>query len=165
MRAKAIVGQNRSTMPSNGDKPPRRVANANGGGELILNERGVREHHGRAAGTPNRVTRILKDAIMLAAEQAGMPQPVYNEDGDLVEIKPGPGGLDAYLLSCALYERRAFMTLLGRVLPMQLHMKTDAQPRIVYETSEQVRRIIVERGLDRLLKDEVVIPLPVKRKS
>jgi hypothetical protein len=26
------------------------------------------------------------------------------------------------------------------------------------KSSEQVRRIIVERGLDRLLKDEVVVP-------
>lgn len=51
-------------MSSNGDKPHRKVTNANGGGELILNERGVREHRGRAAGTPNKTTRILKDAIL-----------------------------------------------------------------------------------------------------
>ena len=38
-------------------------------------------------------------------------------------------------------------------------------PRVIYETSEQVRRIIVERGLDRLLKDEVIVQQPVKRKS
>ena len=107
-------------MPSNGDKPHRKVTNANGGGELILNERGVREHRGRAAGTPNRTTRILKDAILLAAERAGMPEIEHDDKGHIVSATPGEGGLDAYLLSCALYERRAFMTLLGRVLPFQL---------------------------------------------
>jgi hypothetical protein len=136
-----------------------------GGGELVPNERGVKQKTGgRVAGTPNKVTRILKDALLLAAERAGQPQVTYDVDGNIIRIEPGEGGLDGYLLSCALYERRAFMTLLGRVMPLQINMKSEARERVVYESSEQVRRIIVERGLDRLLKDEVVVPMP-RRKS
>ena len=49
------------------------------------------------------------------------------------------------------------------MLPFQLHMKADVHERVVYESAEQVRRVIVERGLDRLLKDEVVVPLKRKK--
>jgi hypothetical protein len=56
------------------------------------------------------------------------------------------------------------MTLLGRAMPYQIHMKADpAESRVVYESVEQVRRIIVERGLDKLLRPDVVVPM--KRKG
>jgi hypothetical protein len=70
-----------------------------------------------AAGTPNKTTRILKDALILAAEEAGAPEIEYNEDGHIVSIKPGPGGLHAFLVYCALNHTKAYMTLLGRAMP------------------------------------------------
>lgn len=57
---------------------------------------------GRRAGTPNKTTALLKDAILKAAEQAG--------DGDLV----------AYLKKQAEQNPGPFMTLLGKVLPTQV---------------------------------------------
>ncbi len=58
---------------------------------------------GRPKGSPNRTTRVLKDAILFAAELAG-----------------GEDGLDGYLKKQAIDYPVAFMGLLGKVLPLQL---------------------------------------------
>ena len=54
---------------------------------------------GRQKGTPNKTTAALKDAILIAFEQAG------GED---------------YLLRVANTDPKTFCTLLGKVLPMQV---------------------------------------------
>jgi len=61
---------------------------------------------GRKAGTPNKTTALLKDAILQAAEKAG-----------------GKEGLVGYLKVQAEKNSAPFLALLGRVLPMQI---TDA---------------------------------------
>jgi hypothetical protein len=111
-----------------------------------------------------KTTRILKDALIIAAEAAGAPQIEYdNETGRIISAEPGPGGLHAYLLNAALYHPRTFLNMLAKCMPYQLNMKTDvAEPR-VYESVEEVRKEIIERGLDKLLRPEVVIPM--KRKN
>ena len=58
---------------------------------------------GRPKGVPNKTTTALKEAILLAAEKAG-----------------GSGGTVAYLRQQAVDNPAAFMTLLGKVLPMQV---------------------------------------------
>jgi hypothetical protein len=57
---------------------------------------------GRPKGVPNKTTALLKDAILLAATNAG--------DGDMAE----------YLTKQAKENPTAFMGLLGKVLPMQV---------------------------------------------
>ncbi len=57
---------------------------------------------GRKAGTPNQTTALLKDAIIQAATNAG--------EGDMIE----------YLTVQARQNPGPFMSLLGKVLPMQL---------------------------------------------
>lgn len=61
-----------------------------------------RSKTGRAKGTPNKTTALLKDAILRAAEDAG--------NGDIV----------AYLSAQAVANPGPFMALLGKVLPMQV---------------------------------------------
>lgn len=61
---------------------------------------------GRPKGTPNKITALLKDAILRAAENAG------NEVGD--------EGLVSYLEAQADKNPVAFMSLLGKVLPLQI---------------------------------------------
>lgn len=61
-----------------------------------------RSKTGRAKGTPNKTTALLKDAILKAATDAG--------DGDLA----------AYLQRQANLNPGPFMSLLGKVLPMQI---------------------------------------------
>ncbi len=58
---------------------------------------------GRQKGTPNKTTALLKDAILQAATRAG--------DKD---------GLVGYLERQAIENPGPFMSLLGKVLPMQL---------------------------------------------
>lgn len=62
---------------------------------------------GREKGVPNKTTRVLKEAILEAAEAVG-------ENGR------GKDGLVGYLKQVARKDRKAFATLLGRVLPLQL---------------------------------------------
>jgi len=61
---------------------------------------------GRPKGSRNKTTALLKDAILKAAEQAG------NKIGD--------DGLVSYLEEQATENPGPFMSLLGKVLPMQV---------------------------------------------
>ena len=58
---------------------------------------------GRKKGTPNKTTALLKDAILVAAENAGKDE-----------------GLVGYLTTQAILNPGPFMALLGKVLPMQI---------------------------------------------
>lgn len=62
---------------------------------------------GRKKGTPNKTTRALKEAILLAAEKVG-------SNGR------GSGGLTGYLVKLAKTEPTSFASLLGKVLPLTL---------------------------------------------
>jgi hypothetical protein len=66
-------------------------------------------NRGRKKGVPNKTTTQLKEAILAAAEQAG-----------------GDGGLAKYLHDQAQMNPGQFMTLLGKVLPMQVAGDKDA---------------------------------------
>lgn len=62
---------------------------------------------GRAKGTPNKTTALLKDAILRAAELAGNP-----------DQQEGKDGLVAYLQARAIDTPGPFLALIGKVLPM-----------------------------------------------
>jgi hypothetical protein len=79
-----------------------------------------RSKTGRAKGTPNKTTALLKDAILKAAEGAG-----------------GKDGLVGYLQKQASENPGPFMALLGKVLPMQIAGDPD-NPVVVSIT----RRIV-----------------------
>jgi hypothetical protein len=61
---------------------------------------------GRPKGLPNKTTALLKDAILQAAENAGN--------------KVGDNGLVTYLEQQATENPGPFLSLLGKVLPMQV---------------------------------------------
>lgn len=61
---------------------------------------------GRPKGSPNKTTALLKDAILKAAEAAGN--------------KVGSEGMVSYLTEQAQENPGPFMSLLGKVLPMQV---------------------------------------------
>lgn len=74
---------------------------------------------GRQKGTPNKTTALLKDAILQAAEKAG-----------------GKDGLTGYLRAQALANPGPFMSLLGKVLPMQITGEGDGPVKVMVEWSK-----------------------------
>ena len=76
-----------------------------------------RSKTGRAKGTPNKTTALLKDAILKAAENAG------NKIGD--------NGLVSYLEEQAYVNPGPFMSLLGKVMPMQVTGADDGPIQII----------------------------------
>ena len=79
-----------------------------------------RKTGGRAKGTPNKVSTDLKRAILMAAEAAG-----------------GAGGMVAYLTQQAADNPGPYLSLLGKILPMQVQGDPDAPLVAVIE-----RRIV-----------------------
>ena len=80
-----------------------------------------RSKTGRAKGTPNKTTAVLKEAIILAAEQVG-------------EDSRGKDGLTGYLRRVAKEDVKAFSTLLGKVLPMQVASEDGSPVSFVFKT-------------------------------
>ncbi len=75
---------------------------------------------GRPRGTPNKTTSLLKDAILRAAEAAG-----------------GAEGMVGYLTEQASKNPGPFLSLLAKVLPMQI----DAQGGIHIHLGDVVRKL------------------------
>tara|TARA_R110000737_G_scaffold319063_1_gene330156 strand:+ start:153 stop:479 length:327 start_codon:yes stop_codon:yes gene_type:complete len=72
---------------------------------------------GRKKGVPNKNTTLLKDAILMAAEKAG------NDMGD--------NGMVSYLEFQATENPNGFMTLMGKVLPMQINGSGDSGEHVI----------------------------------
>ena len=104
---------------------------------------------GRVAGTPNKISRQLKDAILFAAEHE-------SEDGTV----------EGYLCEIARNNKDLFVPLLGRLLPLQINARTQQTTKIVYSTVSEVRAALIARGLaperaDLLLLGKVPEPVEV----
>lgn len=76
---------------------------------------------GRVKGVPNKTTALLKEAILIAAEDVG-------NDGK------GKDGLIGYLRLVAVNEMSAFASLLGKVLPMQITGADGNAMEVVFRT-------------------------------
>lgn len=74
--------------------------------KVVANRKPPNAGKGRPKGARNKTTALLKDAILKAAELAGN--------------KVGDEGLVSYLEQQAEENPAPFMSLLGKVLPMQL---------------------------------------------
>jgi len=77
---------------------------------------------GRPKGSVNKTTALLKDAILKAAENAG-----------------GKDGLVGYLQTQATANPGPFMSLLGKVLPMQVTGEDGAPLAVVFKTVYEKR--------------------------
>ncbi|WP_039761173.1 hypothetical protein [Bartonella queenslandensis] len=81
-----------------------------------------RAGQGRVKGVPNKNTRLLKEAIIKAAERAGK--------------KYGNDGLISYLEKQAVRCPTAYLALLGKVLPLQVTGEGGGGLHIVVETGK-----------------------------
>jgi hypothetical protein len=91
------------------------------------NTRPPRAGIGRPKGIPNKATRALKEAILQAADDVGM-------DGK------GRDGLIGYLRRVATEDARSFVSLLGRVLPLQVTGEGGGPIQI-----EKIERVIIDQ--------------------
>ncbi len=72
--------------------------------------KGIAKTGGRQKGTPNKVTREVKEMVLEALSIAG--------------------GVD-YLVEQAQKSPNAFLTLVGKVLPLEAKLEHDAGPNVV----------------------------------
>src|ERR1700675_2787948 len=68
---------------------------------------------GRPVGSQNRYTGALKELFLLAAENVG-DRTKIGEKGE----RHGDGGALAFLEVCAIEERKTFLTVMARLLPI-----------------------------------------------
>jgi hypothetical protein len=97
-------------------------------------KKGVRGGPGRAKGQPNRTTKMLKEALLIAANEAG---------------GGGEDGLVKYLTACAMRYPTAFLPLLGRVLPLQIQDETGSRVEVAL-----VRHVIIDAERVEELTDD-----------
>lgn len=94
--------------------------------------------NGRPVGSQNKTTKLLKHAIITAAERIGL-------DGK------GKEGLIGYLSRLALGEPKAFAMLLGKVLPLQI-TGADDKPLIPEATETMSIQELTGIYMDHLAK-------------
>lgn len=82
---------------------------------------------GRPKGIPNKSTMLLKDALLLAAEQAG-----------------GKEGLVGYLKMQAIKNPGPFMQQLGKILPLQI-TGADGGPVLIVTGVQRITDEVQER--------------------
>jgi hypothetical protein len=133
---------------------PRQIPGYKGRGTLMPIYAGM---PGNRTGKPNKTTRLLREALILAAEKHG-------SNGN------GKDGLVGFLLHLIDKDLGAFATLLGRVLPLQVSVKDGDEDRMASRrqllTELKSRGIVIERGVfigdnDRVLDAEIIEPPPV----
>jgi hypothetical protein len=95
---------------------------------------------GRSAGTPNKVSRAFKDALIYAAEHSK-----HSKDHTL----------EGYLLTVADDHVDLFVPLLGRLLPLQINARTQ-------QTTKVIARGLAPERADMLLLGKVPEPKPVE---
>lgn len=104
----------------------------------VAGERGFVKGHekigGRAKGTKNKVTVLLKEAIMEAAEREGSDH-------------HGKEGVVGFLRVLSRREPAVFGRLMEKLLPYQLTGKDGSPMQVVHSTKEQLVERMKERGL------------------
>jgi hypothetical protein len=101
--------------------------------ELLDSQNRRRKHGGRKPGTPNKLTKELKDAVIQAAERVGSDE-------------KGKDGLIGYLMRVGRNDTKAFGSLLRAVLPLRIDLETELRGERPM-TLEDVKAIYDKAGL------------------
>lgn len=101
----------------------------------------------RPVGSNTKTTRILRDALLLAAELEG-------EDGK------GKGKLVGYMRRVARDDMKAFCSMLGKVIPLQIETRggLDQKEEVTYHSVDDVRRELASRGISMEIALRVMRP-------
>lgn len=96
-------------------------------------KRGRRKTGGRKTGVPNRNTRVLQQAALLAAAAAGSEK--------------GENGLFLYLTKVAKKQPAIFLPLLGRLLPLQVESQQISKTEVTYRSAAEIHQKLIRRGV------------------
>ena len=83
-----------------------------------------KRQRGRPKGSPNKTTALLKDALLRAADEAG-----------------GKEGLVGYLRRQAEENPGPFLSLLGKVLPLQVNDAHGVSVEVRFRTTAEEREV------------------------
>ena len=110
-----------------------------------MHVKGAAKRGGRKPGQVNKVPKLLKECLMIAAELEGS-----NEKGK--------DGLTGFLRKMAREDLRSFAQLLGRIIPLQISTKGDIRVEVVYRNMDDVRSALADRGisLNQLVPMQVI---------
>jgi hypothetical protein len=105
-------------------------------------KRGRRKTGGRRLGVPNRNTRVLREAVLLAAVAAGSEK--------------GKNGLYLYLKKVAKKQPAIFLPLLGRLLPLQVESQQTSKTEVTYRSAAEIHQELARRGVpvDRIFSEQ-----------
>jgi hypothetical protein len=109
---------------------------------------------GRPAGSPNKVTRTMKDAAVAAAEELGQV-PVSTWDKTQLEGDKN-NGMKAYFKFLGVCHPKSFAIILARIMP--LHVL--APPKTSDLTVEQARAELKAYGLPENFIEKLHFPDP-----
>jgi hypothetical protein len=118
---------------------PHRISHAN-----YSKDRQPTRNPGRPAGSRNRITREMRDAVIAAAEElGGIDCDKWND-----ELKGDPeNGLKQYCKALAVKEMRTFGIILARMMPKFVHRSTVKKDVPVVLTEEQMLAELKASGL------------------
>ena len=97
-------------------------------------KKGHTKTKGRQKGTPNKITRELKEALILAAEKLG-------SDGR------GKDGTVGYLAHLGKKRPELFAMLLGKLLPLQVTGDGGGPVQLEYKEPQAIAEAFKQRGL------------------
>jgi hypothetical protein len=97
------------------------------------------------AGTANKIPKLVKDCVLLAAELEGLNQ-------------NGKDGMVGFLRRVAREDITAFAGLLKGVMGQQAETDGDVYVEVVYKTVEEVRRELASRGIDMEVMTRILTP-------
>jgi len=102
---------------------------------------------GRPRGAVNKTTRLLKDAILQAAEEMGEMEPWIHKGSGTLKWKKGKGGTLGYLKWLAANEPKAYSTLLGRVIPLHVVGDIEHTHNVKIGDKQTLLDTLKERGI------------------
>jgi hypothetical protein len=128
-----------------------------------VSKKGHQKFGGRKSGQQNYTTEDLKQALLNAAMRVGF---IHKDDVRDKDGKPtgrtrktwkGEDGLEGYLV-WAVIRSTHFLSLLGRVMPLQVNAKTEQPGKVVYQTIEEVRAALIAKRIDPDVLERAMMP-------
>jgi hypothetical protein len=95
---------------------------------------------------------VTTSAVALSPCSRGevIEEPILGKDGKPTgmtrSVSTGKDGIKGYLKWAAIHRANAFIPQLGRVMPLQVNVRSEEKPVVHYETVEERRKAMIDAG-------------------